>query len=167
MGYALLGRTEAELGNWDKAIRAFTRGLEVSHQSAFIKALLAYAYAGNGEESTASSLLLELEQESHDECFPAYDVSAVHAILNQEKEALQKMNRAYGTRDMKTIFVQQDPRFRRLRGFKGFERIASAICPNALTPAQCKPPRQPVMSSWQRAERPYRESVRGASDATG
>jgi TolB-like protein len=135
MGYALLGRTEAELGNWDEAIRTFTRGLEVSHQSASIKALLAYAYAGSGEASTASLLLRELEQESHDECFPAYDVSAVHAILNQEKEALQKMTRAYGARDMKTNFVQQDPRFRRLREFKGFEQIASANCPNALTPA--------------------------------
>lgn len=136
MGYALLGRTEAELGNWDEAIQAFTRGLEVSHQSAFIKALLAYAYAGKGEASTANSLLHELEQESHDECYPAYDVSAVHAILNQEKEALQNMNRACGARDMKTIFVQQDPRFRRLREFKGFEQIASSICPNGLTPAE-------------------------------
>ena len=135
MGYALLGRTEAELENWDEAILAFTHGLEVSHQSAFIKALLAYAYAGNGEESTANSLLRELEQESDDVCFPAYDVSAVHAILNQEKEALQKMNRAYDARDMKTIFVQQDPRFRRLREFKGFEQIASAICPYAATRA--------------------------------
>jgi TolB-like protein/tetratricopeptide (TPR) repeat protein len=134
MGYALLGRTEAELGNWNEAIRTFTRGLEVSHDSAFVKALLAYAYAGNGESTMASSLLLELEQESHDECFPAYDVSAVHAILNQEEEALQKMNRACGARDMKTIFVQQDPRFRRLRKFKGFHQIASAICPNVLTP---------------------------------
>jgi tetratricopeptide (TPR) repeat protein len=133
MGYALLGRTEAELGNWDQAIQAFTRGLEVSHDSAFIKALLAYAYAGNGEASTAGSLLRELEQESQDECFPAYDVSAVHAILNQEKEALQKMNRAYGTRDMKTIFVQHDPRFRRLREFSGFQQIASANCPAVPT----------------------------------
>jgi TolB-like protein len=135
MGYALLGRTEAELGNWDEAIRTFTRGLEVSHDSSFIKALLAYAYAGNGEASTASSLLLELEQDSHNECFPAYDVSAVHAILNQEKEALQKMRRAYGTRDMKTIFVQHDPRFRRLRELEGFQQITSGICPDELAPA--------------------------------
>jgi Flp pilus assembly protein TadD len=135
MGYALLGRTEAELGNWDEAIRAFTRGLEVSHDSSFIKALLAYAYAGNGEASTAGSLLRELEQDSHNECFPAYDVSAVHAILNQETEALQKMRRAYGTRDMKTIFVQHDPRFRRLRELEGFQQIASGICPDAPAPA--------------------------------
>jgi TolB-like protein len=133
MGYALLGRTEVELGNWDEAVRALTRGLEVSHNSAFIKALLAYAYAGSGEASAASSLLDELEQQSDDECFPAYDVAAVHAILNQEKKALQRMSRAYDARDMKTIFLQQDPRFRRLRELEEFQQIAAAIGPD--TPA--------------------------------
>jgi tetratricopeptide (TPR) repeat protein len=127
MGYALLGRTEMELGNWDEAISAFTRGLEISHRSLFIKALLAYAYAGSGDALKANDLLRELEEESHDECFPAYDVSAVHAILNQDKQALQNIYRAYGTRDMKTIFVKHDPRFARLRDSTGFQQIASAL----------------------------------------
>jgi TolB-like protein len=129
MGYALLGRTEAELGNWDEAIAAFKRGLELSHGCSFIKALLAYGYAGSGDATRAIALLRELEEEIQDDCFPAYDVSAVHAILNQEKEALQKIHKAYGTRDMKTIFVQHDPRFARLRSTPGFQQIASAICP--------------------------------------
>jgi TolB-like protein len=128
MGYALLGRTEAELGNWDEAISAFTQGLEVSDGSPFLQALLAYAHAGSGDESRAHVLLRELERESHDECFPAYDVSAVHAILNQEKQALQNIHRAYGARDMKTIFVKHDPRFARLRGSTGFQQVASALC---------------------------------------
>ncbi len=135
MGYALLGRTEAEVGNWGGAISAFTLGLEVSQYSTFIKALLAYAYAGSGDQSRATSLLRELEKESQDECFPAYDVSAVHAILKQEKEALRKIRRAYGTRDMKTIFVQHDPRFRRLRELEGFQQITSAIHQDALAAA--------------------------------
>ncbi len=134
MGYALLGRTEVELGNWDEAITAFTRGLDISHRSPFIKALLAYAHAGSGDAVSANSLLRELEEESLDECFPAYDVSAVHAILNQEKQALQNIYRAYGTRDMKTIFVKHDPRFAKLRGSRGFQQLASAMCPNMAAP---------------------------------
>jgi hypothetical protein len=131
MGYAVLGRTEAELGHWDEAISAFTQGLEVSHDSPFLQALLAYAHAGGGDEARAHVLLRQLEEESHDECFPAYDVSAVHAILNQEKQALQNIYRAYGTRDMKTIFVKHDPRFARLRGSTGFKQVASALCSGA------------------------------------
>jgi serine/threonine-protein kinase len=134
MGYALLGRTEVELGNWDQAVSAFTRGLEISHSSPFIKALLAYAHAGSGNAAKANSILSELEEDSDDECFPAYDVSAVHAILNQEKQALHNIYRAYGTRDMKTIFVRHDPRFATLRGSSGFEQITLALSSGIAIP---------------------------------
>jgi serine/threonine-protein kinase len=127
MGYALLGRTEAELGNWEEAIGAFNRGLDISPNSTFIKALLAYAYAGSGEKAQASGLLRELEEERNNECFPAYDVSAVHVILDREDDALRNFNRAVGARDMKSIFVEHDPRFARLRGSTGYRKIASAI----------------------------------------
>jgi len=131
MGYALLGRTEAELGNWDEAIKAFQRGLGISSQCPFLKALLAYAYAGRGDASAARELLRELEEQSEDDCFPAYDVSAVHAILNQENEALQKINKAYSTRDMKTIFMPHDPRFTRLRDSPVFKQITLALSDEA------------------------------------
>ena len=134
MGYALLGRTEAELGNWDEAIAAFRRGLEISPNSSFIKALLAYAYAGHGDRPKAFGLLREIEEEHDDECFPAYDVSAVHAILNREDDALRNIHKAVGTRDMKSIFVEHDPRFARLRGSTGFKEIASAIRSDAIMP---------------------------------
>ncbi|HEY1984521.1 MAG TPA: hypothetical protein VGG85_03885 [Terracidiphilus sp.] len=136
MGYALLGRTEAELGNWDAAIAAFKRGIEVSHGCPFIKALLAYGYAGSGDPLRAHAILRELEMQSQDECFPAYDVSAVHAILNQESEALQRINEAYGTRDMKTIFLQHDPRFANLRNTAGYKQITSALFSEVTNPAR-------------------------------
>jgi serine/threonine-protein kinase len=126
MGYALLGRTEAQLGHWDRAIDAFRRGSETSGLSAFMKALLAFGYAGSGDRFSANALLHELEQD-HGDCFPAYDVSAVHAALNQEQKALQQIHKALGVRDMKMIFVQHDPRFARLRNSAGFQRIASGV----------------------------------------
>jgi TolB-like protein/tetratricopeptide (TPR) repeat protein len=134
MGYALLGRTEAELGNWDEAIRAFNRGLEISPRSMFIKALLAYAHAGSGDRAKANWLLRELEDGRNDECFPAYDVSAVHAILGREDDALRSIHRAVGTRDMKSIFVEHEPRFASLRGSMGFKQIASAIRSDSIMP---------------------------------
>lgn len=127
MGYALLGRTEAELGNWDEAISAFKRGLEISAHSSFIRALLAYAYAGSGEKAKACGLLSELEEQRNDACFPAYDVSAVHVILDREDDALRNFTKAVSARDMKSIFVEHDPRFARLRSSTGYKQIASAI----------------------------------------
>lgn len=134
LGYALLGRTEAELGNWKEAIDAFAHGLEISPRSTFIKALLAYAYAGSGDEPSADRLLREIEEERQDECFPAYDVSAVHAILNREDEALRHIHNAVGARDMKSIFLEHDPRFAKLRRANGFKQIASAIHADVVMP---------------------------------
>jgi hypothetical protein len=91
-----------------------------------MKALLAFGYAGSGDRFSANALLHELEQD-HGDCFPAYDVSAVHAALNQEQKALQQIHKALGVRDMKMIFVQHDPRFARLRNSAGFQRIASGV----------------------------------------
>jgi TolB-like protein/Tfp pilus assembly protein PilF len=135
MGYALQGRTQAELGNWDQAIKSFRSGLAMSPDSTSLKALLAYACAGGGDASGANILLQELEDESHGECFPAYEVSAVHAMLNQENEALKNMNRAYGSRDMKTIFVKHDPRFAHMRSSTGFQDVASAVYPDWIMPS--------------------------------
>jgi serine/threonine-protein kinase len=127
MGHALLGRTEAARGNWDQAIHALNRGLALSNRSPSILALLAYAHAGAGDVPAAESMLLELQKCRWGGCFPAYDVSAVHAILNREREALQYMSIAHDRRDMKTIYVNHDPRFSRLRNSHQFRRIASSI----------------------------------------
>ncbi len=134
MGYALLGRTEAALGNWDEAVRAFRHGLEISPHSSFIRALLAYAYAVSGERADAGIQLLKHEEERKDACFPAYDVSAVHVILDREDDALRNFTKAVGARDMKSIFVEHDPRFARLRGSTGYKRSASAIASDEALP---------------------------------
>jgi tetratricopeptide (TPR) repeat protein len=118
---------EAELGNWDGALSAFGRTLELSNDSAFAKALLAYAHAGRGDVPQADAILGRLDREANDACFPAYDVSAAHSILNHEQAALKNISRACDTRDMKTIFVRHDPRFARLRSSAGFHEIASTM----------------------------------------
>jgi len=127
MGHALLGRTQAERGDWDRAVKAFERGLELSADSTFLKALLAYGHAGGGDAERANEILGEIEAEAGHACYPAYDVSAAHAKLNQESEALQNIFKAYEMRDMKMIYIQHDPRFTTLRGLAQFRRIASSI----------------------------------------
>jgi TolB-like protein/tetratricopeptide (TPR) repeat protein len=131
MCYAVLGRAELELGNWSEAISAFTQGLETSDRALSFQALLAYAHARSGDEPAASDLLRELEEEGRDQCFPAYDVSAVHAILNHEKQALHNLYRAYGTRDMKTMFLKHDPRFAHVRHSTGFQQVESVFSSGA------------------------------------
>jgi len=130
MGHALLGRTQAERGNWEQAIQAFERGLELSTHSRLLKALVAYGHAGLGDSKKANEILREIEADSGEECFPAYDVSAVHAKLNQENEALENIFRAYDMHDMKMTYLQYDPRFHSLRSLPEFKKITASIFPH-------------------------------------
>lgn len=127
MGYVLLGRAEAQLGNWDDAICAFTMGLELSQGSLLNKALLASAYAGSGDTSRACSILKKLSADKDKETFPAYNVSAAYAALNQEDEAIKHIRKAFESRDLMSLYVNQDPRFSQLRKSPDFRRISSMI----------------------------------------
>jgi tetratricopeptide (TPR) repeat protein len=127
MGYALLGRAEAQCGNWDHAISAFSKGVEVSSGAPFCRALLASAYAGCGDKMRSHAILTELGTEKCTTTFPAYDVSAAYAALNNEAEALAYIRSALKNRDMMSIYIGQDPRFSSLRKSAEFQRVSSFV----------------------------------------
>ena len=129
-GHALLGRTQAERGNWHEAIHAFERGLGFSTRSLLLKSLVAYGHAGLGNSQRANEILREIEEDASDECFPAYDVSAVHAKLHQEKEAVENIRKAYDMHDMKLTYLQYDPRFNTLRSLPQLRKITASIFPD-------------------------------------
>ena len=129
VGHALLGRTQAERGNWEQAIRAFKRGLELSSHSVLLQALVAYGYAGMGDSHRANEMLREIQADAGDECFPAYDVSAVHAKLRQNSKALDNIFKAYDMHDMKMTYIRYDPRFSSLRSLPELRKIEASIYP--------------------------------------
>jgi TolB-like protein len=138
-GHALLGRTQAERGNWQEAIHAFERGLGFCTRSLLLKALVAYGHAGLGNSERANEILREIEADAGDECFPAYDVSAVHAKLRQEKEALANLLKAYDMHEMKLTYLQYDPRFNTLRSLPELRKITASIFHGSteLAPGKC------------------------------
>jgi tetratricopeptide (TPR) repeat protein len=129
MGHALLGRAQAERGNWERAIQSFERGLEVSTDSALLKALIAYGHAGAGDADRANEILREIEADTGNECFPAYDVSAVYAILERENQAVENICRAYDMHDIKMTYIQYDPRFKSLRSLPQIQQITASMFP--------------------------------------
>jgi TolB-like protein/tetratricopeptide (TPR) repeat protein len=135
IGHVLLGRTQAERGNWQEAIHAFERGLGLSARSLLLKALVAYGYAGLGDSDKANGILREIEADAGDECFPAYDVSAVHAKLHQDKEALENILKAYAMHDMKLTYLRHDPRFNGLRSLPELRTITASIFPGSFEPS--------------------------------
>ncbi|HEY0263396.1 MAG TPA: hypothetical protein VGC07_02630 [Granulicella sp.] len=133
MGHVMLGRIEAQRGNWGLALTAFEQAARLAENSLFTLALTAYAHAGGGNLPKALELLAYLEARKQDECFPAYEVSAVHTLLGQQEQALENLSRACEVRDMKTIFMQEDPRFSRLRHLAWFSRSSAALRLQAMS----------------------------------
>jgi TolB-like protein len=127
MGYVLLGRAEVQRGNWQQAISAFTKGMELSNGALFAKALLASAYAGGGDKARSHAILTKLGPEKSKDTFPAYDVSAAYAALNKEDEAMAYLRSALKNRDTMSIYIGQDPRFSKLRGSLEFQRVSSLV----------------------------------------
>jgi TolB-like protein/tetratricopeptide (TPR) repeat protein len=128
MGYVLLGRAEVQRGNWQHAISAFTKGMELSNGALFAKALLASAYAGGGDKARSYAILNKLGTERSEDAFPAYDVSAAYAALNKGDEAMTYLRSALKNRDIMSIYIGQDPRFSGLRGSLEFQRVSSLVC---------------------------------------
>ncbi len=126
MGYALLGRVQAQRGEWDQALSAFRQVESKSGDAPFARALVAYACAGGGDIEQAHTMVAALAQMERDPRYPAYDISGVYAVLHQEAEALQNVSRACETRDVKAIFMNDDPRFANVRHSASFRRIASS-----------------------------------------
>lgn len=127
MGYVLLGRAEAQCCNWSQALYAFGKGVELSSDAPFSRALLASAYAGCGDKTRSHAILTELGAEKSRAAFPAYDVSAAYAALNKEDEALTYIRRALKNRDTMSIYIGQDPRFSKLRKSLEFQHVSSLV----------------------------------------
>lgn len=130
MGHALVGRIAAQIGDWDASLSACTRALEVSAGSVFSLAMVAYAHAGRGDLRSASNILRDLDQRPDERCLPHFEISAVHVILKDEQKALKHLVAAREAGDMKTIFAQHDPRFRKLASTDIFRRIVAMPHPN-------------------------------------
>jgi tetratricopeptide (TPR) repeat protein len=127
MGYVLRGRAEVQRGNWQHAVSAFTKGMELSNGAPFAKALLASAYAGGGDKARSHAILTELGTERREDTFPAYDVSAAYAALNKEKEAMTYLRSALKNRETMSIYIGKDPRFSGLRKSLEFQRVSSLV----------------------------------------
>jgi len=123
MNHAMLGRIEAMLGNWDRALAAFEHTAVLSDNSLLSRALMAYAYAGAGDTYEARLELDALEEFKHDACYPAYEIASAHTRLNQTDQAVENLTRARDLGDMKTIFIAQDPSLFKLRSLPAFQRI--------------------------------------------
>jgi tetratricopeptide (TPR) repeat protein len=117
------GLAHAAEKSWDDALTAFGNAATFSGGSPYTLALIAFVYASLGNAEVAKQMVAELLRSNASLCVPLADIAAVHVALNEPDSALSYLKVACAERDMRSILVARDPRFRRLHDKPAFQTI--------------------------------------------
>jgi serine/threonine protein kinase/Tfp pilus assembly protein PilF len=117
-----IGSTCSMKGDYPCAIQALERARELDN-SPMSPAVLAYAYARIGNVAKAQELLHQLQALSNERYVSAYLIGVVYTGLNQKKEAIAMLNRAYEENDLWLSFVKVDRNVDSLRSEPDFQKL--------------------------------------------
>jgi tetratricopeptide (TPR) repeat protein len=120
--YYAIGSTYSMKGDYPAAIRALERARDLDN-SPMNPAVLAYAYARSGNTGKAQELLQQLQAMSNQRYVSAYLIAVVYTGLNQKKEAIAMLNRAYTENDLWLSFSKVDRNLDHLRSESDFQKL--------------------------------------------
>jgi adenylate cyclase len=142
-----LGDACTQTGEYDRAIEAFNKAIELGGRSVNHISVLGYAYGLSGNRDRATALLEELTSRSSTGYVSAMWIAMVHLGLSDLDSLFHWLNRAFDEQDGSLILitaavefdpVREDPRFKSLLSRMGLSYLASAdavrLRPDATTP---------------------------------
>ena len=113
-----------ELGHFDRAIEAASKGVVLSQRSTFLVSTMGCAQARAGHKNEAYKALEELRQRATSGYVSPFHLAVIHACLGENDKALDELERSFTDRspNLLTIAtlpllreVQNTPRARSLR----------------------------------------------------
>ena len=117
-----LGKCYEREGRYEEALEAFRKARESGGTTAPLS-LIGYTYAVSGRRDEAERTLRELRALSEKEHVSPYRVAAIYNGLGDSDEALTRLERAYGERDVLMVFLGVDPQWDALRNDPRFMRL--------------------------------------------
>lgn len=118
--YRAIGLAYQRHGRFPEAIRAFQKACEVSGRAPIALAALAGALADSGDTPGARQLLGEIESAPGANALAR---AVVHLCLGDYSDALRWLEQAGDDREPYLLLVPCDPRFARMHGEGGFQRL--------------------------------------------
>lgn len=125
MGYALLGKVEAQRGNWDAALAALEKAVRLSGAASFHLAMLAYAHVRMSNHQQGRHLLATAAASGP--CAPYVTLAAVHLALGEQVAALAHLNQAQSASDVEFMALGSDPRFSPMHSMPEFQSLVSSV----------------------------------------
>ncbi len=116
-------------GNYERAIEAMQRARELSGNSAYMRAHLAFALARAGDRVRATSLQRELEVESRERYQPPYHQALIALGLGDRDGMMRALERVFADRSGWMVFLPVEPEFASVRATPEFQRLLARVVP--------------------------------------
>jgi tetratricopeptide (TPR) repeat protein len=155
-GYFTLALARIQAGRYGDAIASLNRGLALGGYHPNFAAVLCYAYAASGDQTTAKAVLKDMQRRSRTERVPPHMFAVAYTGLGDVSRAIGWLNEGIDRRDNlmpETFFdplldpLRSDPRFAEVERRMG---VAARPAPATWSP----PPSAAAPSSPPRSARP-------------
>ena len=113
--YWVLGQVYEQRGRYKEAVEAFKKDFNVAGRGDFSEALLAHAYAMDGQKAEAGHLLADMLELHKAAYFSAYNIAVVYLALGDRASAIAWLKKADEERDPWLERMKYDPRFDSIR----------------------------------------------------
>jgi serine/threonine protein kinase/Flp pilus assembly protein TadD len=110
------GLANEQLGEYDKAIEAFNKALEINRGSQLILGAIGHVYAAKGDRDEARRRLNQIMEKPK---FSAYEAAIIYTGLGEYENALNLLDRACTERNESVGYLMVDPRLEILRSDAG------------------------------------------------
>lgn len=125
------GLAQAHLANAAsaRALDELQRALELSGNSAYMRAHLAYGLAVSGDRDRAITIRREIENESRERYQSPYHQALISVGLGDREGMLRALERAYADRSGWMVFLPVQPEFAGVRATPEFQRLLARVTP--------------------------------------
>jgi TolB-like protein/DNA-binding winged helix-turn-helix (wHTH) protein/Tfp pilus assembly protein PilF len=122
-----LAKTHLATGTNDRAIDQLQRALELSGNSTYMRAQLAFGLAKAGNRERARSIQRELENESRERYQPPYHQALIALGLGDYAAMMRALERVYADRSGWMVFLPVEPEFASVRATPEFQRLLARV----------------------------------------
>jgi serine/threonine-protein kinase len=109
--YWTLGLVQEQRGDYDEAIAAFQRAIQLSPPSPRILGALGRTFARAGRQEEALRILRELDELAKKRYISPFELALIYFALKRTDEGFERLTKAYQDRCFELITIKIDPRF--------------------------------------------------------
>ena len=125
--YWILGLVQEQRGEFDEALAAFQRAIQIAPRSPIMQAALGRTCALAGKREDAIRILAELHQLAEKRYVSPFELASLHFALEQSDEGFEWLSRAFQDRCFELISLRVDPRWQSLKSNSRFHQLFSRL----------------------------------------